>query len=145
MATVGLVGGLGPMRLRLLKIVLRIGGAVTAGAFLTIFQPVDWMASNHEALGLGTFPRAPIVDYLARSIALLYGFHGVLMLIVATDPIRYRPIVTYIAVMDVVFGVAIAAIDYHAGLPLWWTVGESTSIFVTGIVIAILNSSTDRR
>lgn len=56
---------------------------------------------------------------------------------------RARPvpsgIVTYIAAMDVIFGIAIAGIDLHAGLPRWWTLGESTTIMATGIVIAILN------
>jgi hypothetical protein len=126
-------------RLRLLSLILRLAGVSTVVAFLTVFLPVEWMASTHEALGLGVFPRAPVVEYLARSIALLYGFHGVLMLIVAGDPVRFRPIVSYIATMDVIFGVAIAAIDWHAGMPLWWTMGESVTIMGVGIVIGILN------
>lgn len=127
-------------RIRLLTLVLRLAGVSTAVAFLAIFLPVDWMASSHEALGLGVFPRAPVVDYLARSISLLYGFHGVLMLIVAGDVVRYRPIVTYIATMDVIFGVAILGIDVHAGMPLLWTVGESATIMGVGVVIALLNA-----
>ena len=130
-------------RLRLLTIVLRLSGAATALAFLAVFLPADWMASTHRALGLGMFPRAPVVDYLARSIALLYGFHGVLLFVVAADPVRHRPIVTYIAMMDITFGIAIAGIDLHAGLPRWWTVGESASIMATGIVIAILNPQSE--
>ena len=132
-------------RLRLLTIVLRLGGAATVLAFLAVFLPTNWMASAHQWLGLGPFPRAPIVDYLARSIALLYGFHGVLLFIVAGDPVRYRSIVTYIAAMDVIFGIAIAGIDLHAGLPRWWTLGESTTIMATGIVIAILNQRVPRQ
>ena len=129
-------------RLRLLTLLLRIAGLTTGAAFLAIFLPADWMATTHEALGLGPFPRAPIVDYLARSIALLYGFHGILMFIVAGDPVRYRPIVTYIAAMDVIFGIAIAIIDVHAGLPWYWTMGESLPITALGVLIAVLNRST---
>ena len=126
------------MYISLLTLILRIGGAATFSAFFTIFLPVEWMASTHEALGLGTFPRAAVVDYLARSIALLYGFHGVLMLIVSTDPFRYRTIVTFLGIMNVIFGVAILGIDLHAGMPMWWTVGESVSIFITGVVVLLL-------
>ena len=126
------------MRIRLLTLILRIGGVATVCAFFAVFLPTEWMASTHQALGLGVFPRAPVVDYLARSIALLYGFHGVLMLIVASDPVRYRPLVAYVAVMDITFGVVIAAIDVHAGMPLWWTLGESASIMGVGVVIAAL-------
>ena len=60
----------------MLVFLLRLAGSVTASAFLAIFLPVEWMASTHRWLGLGEFPRAPVVDYLARSIAALYGFHG---------------------------------------------------------------------
>src|SRR6185436_17443521 len=92
------------LRRRLLTILLRLAGVITASAFLTILLPADWMAATHRALGLGEFPRAPVVDYLARSIAALYGFHGVLLLVIATDPGKYRAIVRYVAVMNVLFG-----------------------------------------
>ena len=126
-------------RCRLLTILLRLAGVVTASAFLTILLPVDWMAATHRALGLGQFPRAPVVDYLARSIAALYGFHGVLLLVISTDPAKYRAIVRYVAVMNVVFGAILFAIDRHAGMPIWWTLGEGPPIAVFGAVIAMLN------
>ena len=129
----------------LLKLALRIGGAVTTAAFLAVLLPVDWMATAHQKLGLGAFPRAPITEYFARSASLLYGFHGVLMIIVARDPVRYRAIVTYIAVMNISFGCAIAAIDVHAGMPWWWTAGESGSILLLGLIIGALNAGSRQR
>jgi hypothetical protein len=126
---------------RLLVILLRVGGIASCLAFLTILQPVEWMASTHQALGLGEFPRAPVVDYLARSIAALYGFHGVLLLIISTDPVRYRPLVWYAAFMNVLFGLMIIGIDLHAGMPVWWTLAEGPPIVAFGIVIGLLNRS----
>jgi hypothetical protein len=120
---------------------LRLAGCITATAFLAIFLPVEWMASTHRWLGLGEFPRTPVVDYLARSVAALYGFHGVLLLIVSRDPIRYRGIVSYVAIMNILFGLIVLAIDIHAGLPLAWTVVEGPPIFLFGIVLALLNRS----
>jgi len=125
----------------MIVVLLRIAGTVTVSAFLAIFLPVEWMASTHAWLGLGEFPRSPIVDYLTRTIAALYGFHGVLLLIVSTDPVRYRTIVSFIAAMNVIFGVIVLAVDVHAGLPLWWTIGEGPPIVIFGAVLAMLNRS----
>ena len=48
-------------RMRLLVGLLRLAGTITVSAFLTILLPVEWMASTHRWLGLGEFPRAPVV------------------------------------------------------------------------------------
>ena len=127
-------------RRRLLVALLRLAGTVTVSAFLTILLPAEWMASTHRWLGLGEFPRAPVVDYLARSIAALYGFHGVLLLVVSTDPVRYRAIIWFVAAMNFAFGLIVIAIDVHAGMPAFWTLGEGPPIIALGIVIAILNA-----
>jgi hypothetical protein len=114
---------------------------ITVTSFLAMFLPVEWMASIHRAIGLGEFPRAPVVDYLARSIAALYGFHGVLLLIVSTDVVRYRSLVWYVAILNVVFGLMLVVIDLNAGMPLLWTLFEGPSIVVYGILVALLNNA----
>ena len=129
------------MAARLVVLLLRFAGTVTTVAFLAILLPVDWMASTHRAIGLGEFPRAPVVDYLARSVAALYGFHGLLQLLVSTDIVRYRPIVWFIAALNVTFGLMIVAIDLHAGMPLFWTLWEGPSIIAFGVVLAVLMRS----
>jgi hypothetical protein len=98
------------------------------------------MATTHQWLGMGEFPRTAVVDYLARSIAALYGFHGVLVLIVSRDPIRYRPIVRYLGVMDIVFGGLMIAIDVQAGMPVFWTVIEGPSLIGIGLVVLYLGA-----
>jgi len=128
-------------RVRLLKALLRLGGVVTVSAFAAILLPQEWMVSSHAWLGLGEFPRAPVVDYLARSIAALYGFHGVLLLTVARDPMSLRPIVSYVAFVNVAFGAIMLGIDLYCGMPLWWTLAEGPPIAALGVVIAWLNSS----
>jgi hypothetical protein len=120
---------------------LQLAGIITSTAFLAIFLPIDWMAAIHSAVGLGEFPRAPVVDYLARSVAAFYGFHGVLLLLVSTDVVRYRLFVWYVAVLDVVFGLILLLIDLHAGMPLVWTLFEGPSIIVFGVVVGLLNRS----
>jgi len=126
-------------RLRLLRLLLRFGGAVLVTAFLATLLPVEWMAATHEWLGLGDFPRTPIVDYLTRSAAALYGFHGILLFVIAADPARYRSIVRYLVFMNVTLGLMLIAIDVHAGLPVLWTLAEGPSLIVIGLLMGILN------
>ena len=126
-------------RLRLLRLLLRFGGAVLVTAFLATLLPVEWMAATHKRLGLGEFPRTPIVDYLARSVAALYGFHGILLLVIAEDPAKYRSIVRYLAFMNVTLGVMLIAIDLHAGLPWLWTLAEGPSLIGVGLLMTLLN------
>lgn len=128
-------------RARLLVVLLRLGGIVTVTAFGAMLLPIDWMAAIHRSLGLGEFPRAPVVEYLARSIAALYGFHGVLLLLVSADPPRYRTIVWYIAFMNGLFGLMTIAIDVHARMPVLWTLFEGPPIVAFGTVIGLLNRS----
>jgi hypothetical protein len=40
--------------------------------------------------------------------------------------------------MNVVFGLVVLAIDVHAGMPLWWTLGEGPPIALFGAVIGVL-------
>lgn len=123
----------------MLVFLLRLSGTFTSLAFLAMLLPVDWMDSIHRSMGLGELPRAPVVDYLARSVAALYGFHGALLLLISTDPVKYRTIVWFVAILNIVFGVMLVVIDLHAGMPMFWTLFEGPSLVVFGIVIAWLN------
>ncbi len=118
---------------------LRVAGVVLVTAFLAVFIPIEWMATNHRWLGMGEFPRAPLVDYLARSIAALYGVHGILVLLVSTNPPRYRVIVSYLVCTNVLFGLILLGIDLHAGMPLLWTALEGPSIAAFWLLIGVLN------
>jgi hypothetical protein len=126
-------------REKYLRLLLCAGGCLLVSAFPTMLLPVDWMAATHEWLGMGELPRRPVVDYLARSAAGLYGYHGVLLFIVASDTRRYRSIVSYLAFMNVSFGLMLIAIDLHAGLPWWWTLSEGPPLVLLGVVIHRLN------
>ena len=130
-----------PSHQRTLVILLRLFGGVTVVAFAAMFLPVEWMAATHRWLGLGEIPRAPIVDYLTRSVSSLYGFHGVLVLLVSRSPVHYRSIVRYLGVMYVLVGIIAVVIDLHASMPLWWTIVEGPPTAVTGAVILYLSRS----
>jgi hypothetical protein len=132
-----------PWRLRAIVFLLRLSGGTTVCAFFAMFLPVDFMESTHNVLGIGEFPRSPLVDYLTRSVAALYGFHGCLLLLISTDPVKYRAIVYYAGAMNLLFGIIMVAIDLHAGMPLVWTLLEGPPISVLGAVLLILNRQAD--
>ena len=121
-----------------LIVILRSCAIVLLTAFPMMLLPVDWMAATHRWLGLGEFPASPLVDYLTRSISFLYGFHGGLLLLVATDIRRYRGIAVYSVVMGFAFGAAIIPVDLHAGLPLRWVLCEGPLIIVTAAIVGVL-------
>lgn len=117
---------------------LRLGGVLTCSAFLTVWLPVDTMQSVHRDLGLGELTTSPVVEYMARSLSLLYGFHGVLLFVVASDVHRHLAIVRFLGWMNVLFGLAILAVDLHAGLPPWWSWVEGPPVTAVGVVLLLL-------
>lgn len=126
---------------RLLVALLRLGAIVTGCGFFAVLLPSEWMATTHRWLGLGELPRIAIVDYLTRSNAALYGFHGVLLWVVSRNPTQYHGIVRYIGWMNIAFGLTILIIDIHAGLPAYWTIAEGPSVVVLGALVLYLSRS----
>ena len=126
------------LRERLLVALLRLGGVTMLLAFGAVVMPTAWMASNHARLGLGEFPASPLVEYLTRSISLLYGFHGGLLLVVSRDVRRHVGIVRFLGFMNLLFGVAFVGIDLHAGMPLYWTLAEGPPVFGFGLILLYL-------
>ncbi len=123
---------------RLLAGLLRFAGALMLLAFLAALLPLDWMAASHRWLDLGELPRAPIVEYLTRSLSLLYGIHGGLYLALATDVRRYAGIIRYVGYMNLLFGAAMVAIDLRAGMPVMWTLGEGPPVAGFGVLLLFL-------
>jgi len=114
---------------------LRLFGGVTVLALPTIFLPVSWMTEIHTWLGLGVFPEAGITDYMARSLSLLYGLIGVLILLLASDVDRFRPLIAYTGWGSTAAGFVLLGIGLHADLPVWWTYHEGPSSTAFGLLL----------
>lgn len=123
---------------RLLRVLLRLGGTLLVLAFLAALLPTSWMEASHARTGLPPFPEHPLTEYLTRSVSLLYGFHGVLLFLVSTNLRRFRPIVRFLGVKNVLFGTAMLAIDGIYGMPWWWTASEGPPIFAIGVAVLVL-------
>ncbi|MBM79534.1 MAG: hypothetical protein CMJ78_02935 [Planctomycetaceae bacterium] len=121
-------------------IILRIAGVFGLFAIPAVFLPFSVMNEMHGHLGLGEMPEAPIVNYLARSLAAFYAGLSAAMLVTACDIRRYRPLIKYWSWMLVVMGFVMLGVDVHAGLPLSWTVFEGPPAVVVGFVMLRLHA-----
>ncbi len=127
---------------RCLKLFLRVVGCVTLLAFAAAIMPQKWMVEIGEELGFEPFPIAPLTFYLARNLSLLYGFVGCVLLLIANDLPRYRPLVQKVAIGTFAFGVMQCLVDVQSGMPTWWTAYESLSTIFGAMIIAWLDAKT---
>jgi len=121
---------------RILKLVLQINGWIMASAVFAVFLSHDQMAAIHQWLGLGKFPDAKIVDYLARSLSGFYTIIGVLYIALARDIHAYASIITLAAWASICFGLGSIIINLQLDFPFWWTWGEGS--FITGYGVVVL-------
>ena len=98
-------------------------------------MPHAWMDACHRGLGLGALPELPILIYLTRSLSALYAAQAALLWLVSGDVRRYGPVVFYVGVAFLVFGAVVLGIDYHAGLPWFWILGEGPVLMLIGFLI----------
>ncbi|HEX7378140.1 MAG TPA: hypothetical protein VF278_13565 [Pirellulales bacterium] len=122
----------------LLRLLLRGLGALDLLALGAMLLPENWMAATHAWLGMGEFPRAAVVGYLARSASLMYAQHGAIFLFLSGDVRRYRPLIRLMAVIAIVSGGVMLAIDLAAGIPLVWTLIEGPGYIVLAITVLLL-------
>jgi hypothetical protein len=56
--------------------------------------------------------------------------YGAVELFVSLDVRRYLPVVKFIAVLGILFGLWMTGLDIVVGMPLFWTLSEGPSIFL---------------
>jgi hypothetical protein len=98
-------------------------------------MPFSWMAATHRWLGMGEMPKAPVVEYLARSVSAFYALFGALCLVLASDLDRYRPLVRVLGVAFALLGPVFLWVDLAAGMPWWWAAAEGPPGVVVGAVL----------
>ena len=128
---------------RVAVFVLRLIGIGGLCAIPAILMPDSWIAAIHTAAGLGEFPDAPIVGYLARSLSAFYAFNGAIALVISFDIRRYRPVIRLLAALFTMMGLVLLGIDLATGMPLLWTVCEVPSTIAIGVILFWSLTGTD--
>src|SRR5262245_17040838 len=138
-------GGAGMSRAeRALAWLLRFEAVVLLCALPAAFLPTDWMDAIGRRLGLGELPRAPLVEYLTRSLSLLYAGWGPVLLVLASDLRRYLPLVWLYSWMALAFGPTVLVLDLVAGMPPGWIVSEAVMVNALGVAGILLLWRVDR-
>jgi len=114
---------------------MRLNAAVLLCAAPCVFLSFSTMDAIHRELLGVSLPDLPISRYMARSLSLLYASYGLITLFVTLEWQRYRPAVPVIAWLHVAFASAMLAVDWDAGMPWWWIIGEGPPLIGMGFVM----------
>ena len=124
---------------RLQAWLLRLTGLTEILAFIAVVMPRSWMEVSHEWLGLGQMPGGPILMFMIRQASYAYGMHGLSLWLLATDVIRFRPLIIFNGISFLLAGFVFFLIDYTYGLPAWWIVVDSVGCGSFGAAVLLLN------
>ena len=116
-------------------LVLRTVGSVECLAFAAVVIPFQWMGVVHAWLGLGEMPDGVVLRYLIREVALVDGLHGVLLLLLARDVERFRPLIIFTGFSYLLGGPVFALGAATAGMPWFWVLGVGLSCLAVGIIL----------
>jgi hypothetical protein len=125
------------MKEKILIIILRLSGLMLITAFVAVFLPYEMMTSIHFQIGLGTMPQLPILDYLARSVSMFYGIHGVIVIYISYNLNKYLQFLKLLCYLGLLFGLSLFFIDINASMPSYWTFGESPIVVLLNLVIYV--------
>ncbi|NQU23545.1 MAG: hypothetical protein HQ567_19870 [Candidatus Nealsonbacteria bacterium] len=124
---------------RTLAVVLRLAGLLALTAIFPAVMPFRWMVTIHAWLDLGELPDVPITHYLTRSLSMMYAVHGALVVYVSTDVRRFMPVIRFLVVVSILFGIGMLVLDCMVGLPLAWIIGEGPFIVALGVLLLWLS------
>jgi len=129
-----------------LVLLLRLDGLIMLAALLPSMMPFTWMKEIHRCLEMGELPDGPIIGYLTRSLSIMYAMHGALLFFVSWDVRRYLPVVKFLAVRTILFGLWLTALDIVVGMPMFWTILEGPIlVLLYGVVLWLTGNLRDRR
>jgi hypothetical protein len=83
-------------------------------------------------------PDDPVLRYVIRGASLAQGAIGVLLWVIATDVVRFRPLVVTTAWIYLLGAPAYYFIDSVAGMPRFWCIFDCVFCFLAGGVLLIL-------
>jgi hypothetical protein len=117
---------------RLVALSLRVLATFIALNSITVFLPEDWIDSVLVWCGVGHVPDAMLFRYLLRGAGVLLLALAMLIWIIASDVVRYQPLVIAVCVIFFIGAPVSWLIDVLVGLPFWWCILDSTICVLGG-------------
>lgn len=111
---------------------LRLVGAITVLAYISVVMPRRWMEAGHAALGMGQMPPGPVLDFMIRQASYVYGASGMLLILMSLDVVRYRPLILFTGISFLLAAPIFAVIDQSAGMPWFWTLADAVGCATFG-------------
>lgn len=87
---------------------------------------------------MGQMVRGPLIMFMIRQASYTYGVHGLSLWVIASDVVRFRKLVIFNGIVFLLAGPVFFLIDWTAGMPGWWTFGDTFGCAGLGIVILLL-------
>lgn len=119
--------------------VLRISGVTEILAFFAVVMPRSWMEISHQWLGMGEMAGGGLLMFMIRQASYTYGMHGISLVVIASDVVRFRKLVILNGIAYLLAGPLFFWIDYSTGMPWFWTVIDSFGCGSMGAVLLLLN------
>jgi hypothetical protein len=131
-------------RQRLQVWLLRLAGTVEILAFIAVVMPRSWMEISHDWLGMGEMPDGSLVMFMIRQASYAYGMHGISLWVLASDVLRFRPLLIINGIAFLLAAPVFLLIDYTSGVPLWWTIFDTLGcgFFGSGLLWLTLGGKT---
>jgi hypothetical protein len=108
-------------------------------SFVSVVMPRAWMEASHAWLGLGEMPDGPVIMFMIRQASYAYGMHGVSLWILASDVVRFRPLIQFNGISFLLAGPVFFLIHYHSGMPWYWTISDSFACAAFGAALLLLD------
>ncbi len=121
--------------IRLQSWLLRYAGTIEILAFVAVVMPRSWMEVSHTWLGLGEMPTGSVTMFIIRQASYTYGMHGISLWVLASDVVRFRPLVILNGIAFLIAAPVFFVIDYTTGMPLWWTIADSLGCGLFGAAL----------
>jgi hypothetical protein len=116
---------------------IRVSAAVWGLCGVCCFFPIRWINGFFALFGVEPLPQCLPVDLFLR-----WGILGslgvaVVLWVVATDVVRYRPLVITIIAFYLIVGVVSYLMEIIIGMPFWWRIMDCGPHLVMGGLILV--------
>jgi hypothetical protein len=119
-------------RVRAIANLLRVAAISIIFSGLSFSFPETWIDSFLVWCGMGQMPHEALMRYVLRGAGYLQVAGGVFILVLASDVVRYKPLVMTVLALLLLGAPSFYLIDASAGLPRWWCMMDFACCFLAG-------------